>query len=83
MKTLELILWVTQFGLSVFIPPCFLLLLSHWLQTNFGFGLWCPLVFGALGLLIAFSTARANWKYMRKTAEQDSKEPPVSFNDHQ
>ena len=82
MKLLELLLWVTQFGLSIFVPPCFLLLLAHWLQGKFGWGLWCPLVFGLLGLLIAFSTARANWKYMRKLSEQDSKKPPVSFNDH-
>ena len=82
MKTLELILWVTQFGLSVFIPPCVLLLLSHWLQSRFGWGLWCPLVLGLLGLLISLSTARANWKFMRKTAEKNQKEPPVSFNNH-
>ena len=82
MRLLELLLWVTQFGLSIFVPPCFLLLLSHWLQGKFGWGVWCPLVFGALGLLISFSTARANWKFMRKTAEEGSKKPPVSFNDH-
>ena len=83
MKTLDLILWVTQFGLSILIPPCFLLLLAHWLQAKLGWGLWCPLAFFALGILIAISTARANWKFMRKTAEAGSKEPPVSFNDHQ
>lgn len=83
MKLLELVLWVTQFGLSIFIPPCFLLLLAHWLQGKFGWGLWCPLVLGFLGLLISFSTARANWKAMLKTAEEGRKEPPVSFNDHQ
>ena len=83
MKTLELILWVTQFGLSIFIPPCFLLLLASWLQNCYGFGLWCPLTLGILGLLIAFSTARANWRAMRKTAESGSRKPPVSFNDHQ
>ena len=83
MKTLELILWVTQFGFSLLVPPCLLLMLAHWLQGKFGFGLWCPLVLGFLGLLISFSTARANWKAMRKTAESGSKQPPVSFNDHQ
>ena len=82
MKLLELILWVTQFGLSVFIPPCFLLLLANWLQNKFGWGLWCTAVFGILGLLISLSTARANWKAMKKAADRDRKAPPVSFNDH-
>lgn len=82
MRTLELILWVTQFGLSVFIPPCVLLLLANWLQNKFGWGLWCTAVFGVLGLLIALSTARQNWKFMRKLADQNRKDPPVSFNDH-
>ena len=82
MKLLELLLWVTQFGLSILVPPCALLLLAHLLQGKFGFVLWCPLALGTLGLLIAFSTARANWKFMRRTAEEGSKKPPVSFNDH-
>ena len=82
MKILELLLWVTQFGLSIFFPPCFFLLLAHWLQQKFGWGLWCTAVFGILGLLISVSTARANWRAMKKTAEQGRKAPPVSFNDH-
>ena len=28
MKTLSLLLWVTQFGLSILFPPCFFLLLA-------------------------------------------------------
>ena len=35
-----------------------------------------------LGILIAVSTARANWRSMRKEAESGSQPPPVSFNDH-
>ena len=82
MRLLELLLWVTQFGLSVFLPPCFFLLLSSWLQARYDLGLWCPLLLGALGLLISVSTARANWKAMKKAADQGRKEPPVSINDH-
>ena len=82
MKLLEMILWVTQFGLSVFLPPCILLLLANWLQTRYGWGLWCTAVFGVLGLLISLSTARSNWRAMKRLADQDRKDPPVSFNDH-
>ena len=82
MKTLSLILWVTQFGLSILFPPCFFLWLAAWLQQKHGFGLWTSVVGGILGILIAFSTAKANWRSMRKEAESGSTPPPVSFNDH-
>lgn len=85
MKYLSLILWVTQFGLSILVPPCLLLLLAVWLQNKFGLGLWIVAVLGILGILIAIGTARANWRAMRKEAEaaSGSKRPPLGFNDHQ
>ena len=85
MKILSLILWVTQFGLSILLPPCFFLLLGFWLQQKFGFGLWILAVLGILGALISVGTARANWRAMRKEAEAaaGSGKPPISFNDHQ
>ena len=82
MKTLSLILWVTQFGLSVLLPPCFFLWLAVWLQQSHGFGLWTSIAGGILGILISISTAKANWRAMRKEAESDAPPPPVSFNDH-
>lgn len=84
MKLLSLLLWVTQFGLSILFPPCFFLLLAHWLQNSHGFGFWTTIVGGILGILISISTARANWRAMRKAAEEASSQnpPPVSFNDH-
>lgn len=85
MKYLSLILWVTQFGLSILVPPCLLLLLAVWLQNQYGLGMWTVAVLGILGLLIAVGTARANWRAMRKEAESASggKQPPLGFNDHQ
>lgn len=83
MKILELILWVTQFGLSVMLPPCFFLFLAHWLQSAHGWGIWTSWAGGILGLLISVSTARANWKAMKKAAGVDSgKDSPMSFNSH-
>ena len=82
MKTLSLILWVSQFGLSILLPPCFFLWLAVWLQQNRGWGVWTTFAGGALGILISVSTARANWRAMRKEAEAGSPPPPVSFNDH-
>lgn len=84
MKFLSLILWVTQFGLSILLPPCLFLLMAVWLQTRFGLGMWIVAVLGVLGFLVAFSTAKANLRALRREAEEASSQepPPISFNDH-
>lgn len=81
---LSLILWVTQFGLSVLFPVCFFLLIAVWLQQKFGLGMWVIFVLGALGLLTSISTAKSCIRSLRRAAEEasDSKKPPVAFNDH-
>lgn len=85
MKTLSLLLWVTQFGLSVLFPLCFFLLSGAWLQRQYGFGMWIMGVSGVLGLLTTISTTRSCLRSLRRDAEEASggKEPPVSFNRHE
>ena len=84
MKTLSLLLWVTQFGLSVLFPLCFFLLSAAWLQQKFNLGIWVIGVAGLLGLLTSISTARSCIRSLRKDAEAagNQKDPPVSFNEH-
>ena len=84
MKILSLLLWVTQFGLSVLFPLCFFLLLAAWLQKRYSLGLWIVVVLGILGILTSISTARSCIRSLRKDAEAASnqKESPVAFNDH-
>ena len=84
MKVLSLLMWVTQFGLSVMLPPCFFLLIAHWLQTRFGLGSWVMVVLGILGLLTAFSTAKSNLRSMLKAVKElsDKEDPPTAFNNH-
>lgn len=84
MKVLNLLMWVTQFGLSAMLPPCFLLMLAVRLQANHNFGTWIVFAGGVLGLLISVSTVRANWRAMKKAADEVSASgpAPVSFNDH-
>ena len=84
MKTLSLLLWVTQFGLSVLFPLCFFLLSAAWLQQKFNLGIWVIGAAGLLGFLTSISTARACIRSLRKDAEEASgqKKPPVSFNKH-
>lgn len=84
MKFISLILWVTQFGLSVLFPTCFFLILASWLRTRFGLGLWIFAVLGIIGLLTSISTARSCLRSMQKEADRSSSQekPPVAFNDH-
>lgn len=84
MKRLSLLLWVTQFGLSVLFPLCFFLLFAVWLQKRFELGMWIVIVLGLLGFLTSISTARSCIRSMLKDSEaaSDSPEPPLSFNDH-
>ncbi len=84
MKLLELIMWVGQFGFSVIFPSLVFLLLANWLRLRFGLGLWVMAVFGILGLLTSFSTAKSCLRSMQKAAEEagSKKKPPTSFNDH-
>ena len=83
-KFLSLILWVTQFGLSVLFPVCFFLIVASWLQQRFGFGMWIMIVMGVLGLLVSVSSARSCIRSLQKAAEEagDNKKPPGAFNDH-
>lgn len=83
-KYISLLLWVTQFGLSVLFPVCFFLLLAAWLQQKYDLGLWVIVVLGIFGLLVSISTARSCIRALRKDAEAagEQKLPPVSFNDH-
>ena len=84
MKVLSMILWVTQFGLSILFPFCLFLYLGFWLQTRFGLGGWVMAVCGIIGFLTSISTAKSCLKSLLKARDEVSppKKPSVSFNDH-
>lgn len=84
MKLLNLLMWVTQFGVSCIFPTLLFLWLGIWLQGKFGLGMWVLVLCGVLGLLTSVSTARSCMRSMRRAAEELSgeKKNPVSFNDH-
>lgn len=86
MKFLSLIMWVTQFGVSLVFPTLVFLWLGFWLQGKFGFGVWIVFLCGVIGFLTSISTAKSCWHSMLKAAKecgsQDEHEPPVAFNDH-
>lgn len=86
MKDITLIVWLTQLGLSVALPPAGFILLVVWLRDRFGWGRWVIWAGILLGVICAVDGLRNSLKTMerlagKKTGEQEKK-PPVSFNDH-
>ena len=84
MKILSLILWVSQFGLSVLFPFCLFLYLGYWVQNRFGLGFWVMAVFGVIGFMTSISTAKSCMRSLLKARDEAStqEQPPISFNDH-
>ena len=84
MKEFALIVWMTQAGLSVVLPPVGFTLLTMWLRDFFGWGnwvIWIGVVFGVVG---AVNGLRDAMKTLERLSRKDKKDPPppVSFNDH-
>ncbi len=83
MKDLSLLVWITQLGLSVALPPVGFILLARWLQGRFGWGQWVLWVGICLGLVCAIEGLVYNLKTLIKMSKPDREDPPpVSFNDH-
>lgn len=84
MKELNMLVWITQLGISVSAPLAGFTLLSLWLRNRFGLGSWIILCGVALGLIGAVNGLRNSLKMMERMDRRNDKEspPPVSFNDH-
>ena len=84
MKDLSLLVWLTQLGLSVALPPAGFILLAVWLRSSQGWGDWVIWVGIGLGLLFAIDGLRTSLKAMERISRKSKGDtpPPVSFNDH-
>lgn len=88
MKELNLLVWLTQLGISVAAPLAGFSLLGLWLRSRFGLGLWVMLLCIALGLIGAVTGLRSSLKMMERmddnlSAKKKQTPPPVSFNEHE
>lgn len=83
MKNLNLIIWLTQLGLSVAVPPTVLILLTVWLRNRFSWGNWIVVLGIVAGVFCAVDGLRKSLKAMeRMSKDQKEQEPPLAFNDH-
>lgn len=83
MKNLNLLVWLTQLGLSTAVPLGGFILLGLWLNRSCGWGSWVIWVGVLLGVYCAVDGFRFSLKTMERMSKQDEEEPPPpSFNDH-
>lgn len=83
MKNVNLLIWLTQLGLSVAIPLGGFIWLAVWLRQRFDWGIWIILVGIALGIVCAIDGLRVSLKAMERMGKEKKEEkPPLSFNDH-
>lgn len=83
MKNLNLLVWLTQLGLSVALPPLGFILLAVWLRDRFGWGNWILWTGIILGVICAIDGLRVSLRAMEQMSKDKKEEhSPVSFNDH-
>ena len=84
MKDVNLLVWLTQLGLSTAFPLIGFIFLALWLQDRFGLGNWVIWIGILLGFVSAIDGFRNSLKAMSRLAgSQQTKDPPsVSFNEH-
>ena len=84
MKDINMLVWLTQLGLSVALPLIGFAFLGIWLHNAFSLGKWVIWVMLILGILSAVSGFRSSLHAMRcmSQSKQPQEPPPVSFNDH-
>ena len=82
-KNISMLVWFTQLGLSVALPPAGFIFLAAWLHRSYGWGQWVIWVGIGLGAAGAIDGLRTSLKAMLKMSEgKDREEPPLSFNEH-
>ena len=84
MKNVNLIVWLTQLGLSVVAPLAIWILLAVWLQNRLQWGDWVIVAGVVLGIICAASGLHSSLKLMESMAKDKKEEKePLAFNDHE
>lgn len=83
MKNMNLLVWLTQLGISVAVPPALFVWLGTWLRNRFSLGSWVVIVAVVVGVICAIDGLWTSLKAMERMSKDKKQEaPPVSFNDH-
>ena len=83
MKDLQLLIWLTQLGLSTAVPLAGFVLLGVWLYRSRGWGAWVVIAGVVLGLICAADGLRISLRSMERMAKNQKESPPPGFNEHE
>lgn len=72
MKALRLLIWLTQLGLSVALPPAGFIWLAVWLRKTYALGVWVLIVGIVLGFATAFDGLRTSLKAMELLSKEET-----------
>lgn len=78
------LVWLTQFGLSVCLPPVLCTVAAVWLRDFFSLGGWVAVLGVAVGVLGAIGGLRSSLKAIERQGKSgmSKRPPPTSFNSH-
>ena len=83
MKNLQMLIWLTQLGLSTAVPLIGFVLLGVWLYRSLGWGAWVVVAGAVVGIICALDGLRVSLRAMEHMSRNDEKEPIKGFNDHE
>ena len=85
MKNVNLLIWLTQLGISVAVPLGGFIWLGVWLRQRFDLGVWVLFAGVFVGIVCAVDGLRVSLRAMEKMSKDEKEDDPptVSFNDHE
>lgn len=83
MKSMRLLIWITQLGISTAAPLAGFLLASVWVYKRFELGVWVVILGAVIGVICAIDGLRMSLKAMERMTKEKQTQPPVAFNDHE
>ena len=82
LASLRLLGYLTQFGLSVIMPPLLLTLLGWWLTDRYGIGVWLIVVLLVCGLISSGCSIYRFFKvFIRETRDEPYQKPDPEQNE--
>lgn len=83
MKRFQMLIWLTQLGISIATPVAGFIWLSVWLRERFALGSWAVVAGVVLGIVYAIHAMQNSLKAMLSMVkDQKADAPSVAFNDH-
>lgn len=85
MKDVNLLIWLTQLGISVAAPLAGFLILGVWLHSSCGWGSWTVILGLIFGISGAVSGLRSSLRILGGMSRDRGEDTPpaVSFNEHE